>query len=135
MLAFYQMTPSISSDFFGGSPWETKRSDDLSEARSAIITTKSGPMFSFRLRRRRRSVISIETFVHFLKNPRKKDQPCQISVRPNTSQCEYRCRVCAVAIPIRRRARALSSSGRLITTNYESVYTLVSGTFCISESP
>ena len=38
----------------------------------AIITTKSGPMFSFRLKRRRRSVNSIETFAHFLKNARKR---------------------------------------------------------------
>ena len=63
----------------------------------------------------------------FSEKPDKNDQRCQISVRPDTSQCESRCRVCAVTIPIRRRARALSSSGRLITP--ESVYTLVSDTF------
>ena len=68
-MLFYQMTPSISSDFLRGSPWETKRSDDLSEARLLLLQ------------------------------------------------------------PIRRWARALSSSGRLITTNYEKVYTLVSDTY------
>ena len=47
MLAFYQMTPSISSDFFGGLPWETKRSDDLSEARSLLLQPKAVQCFPF----------------------------------------------------------------------------------------
>ena len=47
MLAFYQMAPSISSDFFGGSSWETKRSDDLSEARSLLLQPKAVQCFPF----------------------------------------------------------------------------------------
>ena len=39
------MTPLISSDFFGGSPWETKRSDDLSEARSLLLQRKAVQCF------------------------------------------------------------------------------------------
>jgi hypothetical protein len=47
MLAFYQTTPLISSDFFAGSPLETKRSDDLSEARSLLLQPKPVQCFPF----------------------------------------------------------------------------------------
>ena len=74
MLA-YKMTPSISSVFFGGSPWETKRSENLSEARSLLIQPKAVQCFPF---------IYIETFAHFLKNPGS-DQPCQNCSPDNAS--------------------------------------------------
>ena len=61
MLAFYQMTPSISSDFL----------ITCRKLARYYYNQKRSIMFSFRLKRRRRSVNSIETFAHFLKNARR----------------------------------------------------------------
>ena len=94
--------------------WETKRSDDLSEARSLLLQPKAVQCFPFVLEDDG-GVLLVLKLSLISEKPEKNDQPRHISVHPDTSQCESHCRVCAVTIPTRHWARALSSLGRLIT--------------------
>ena len=122
MLAFYQTTPLISSDFFAGSPWETKRSDDLSEARSLLLQPKAVQCFPSFLEDDGGVLLVSKLSLIFRKTREKMTNLANLSVRSDTSQCEPRYRVCAVTIPIWRRARALEFL-EFGPTNYESVYT------------
>ena len=90
---------------FSGSPWETKRSDDLSEARPLSLQPKA-----FHIKRRRRALLVLKPFVHFPKNARKMTTHWNISVRSDTNQVDASYRVCVVTIPIWSRARALHES-------------------------
>lgn len=121
MLAFSQTTTSISSDFFTGSLWETKRSDDLSEALSLLLQPKADQCFSGFLLR----IISNFTIEHLPSFSEKRARKCQttdpakthsnLSVPSDKSQSEPRYRGCGVTISIWCWARVILGSGRLIT--------------------
>lgn len=90
MLAFNQITLSISSDFFAGSPWEPERSDDLLEARSLFLQPKAVQCFPFFLEDDGGVLLVLKLSLVFRKTREKMtnlaNTHCNLSVRSDTSQ-------------------------------------------------
>lgn len=117
MLAFSQTTTSISSDFFTGSLWETKRSDDLSEALSLLLQPKADQCFPSFLELL--VILQLNTFPHFPKNARENVKPLIPPKHTPTSlfpRTKVKVNLAIVfTISVWCWARVLWGSGRLIT--------------------